>query len=264
MSIKSTSTTRLTKRHGHVVAITVALVLISSPSCSSYHRQELKATAMENNGVTSPMLTSDDQLISLVKQIAAGADEKSEAWKNLNTTPSAELSTRLQRIRNGLPDNDRRRISITFVLCLLGQDYENNKSLIVKEMLREPQQENPDADWELELVHRLIARGDTRLLPALFDMVPRADGAMAEAISGYVTYHMRNQPEQFLLALKPQRKELRRAVYWSLVHDELLTENDLASIRRYLGSVPNTTPTFDVAHEMLSALPQRLPNENNR
>jgi DNA-binding NarL/FixJ family response regulator len=47
-----------------------------------------------------------------------------------------------------------------------------------------PQQENPDSEWELVLVHRLIARGDTTLLPALFKMVPRADGAMAEAISG--------------------------------------------------------------------------------
>jgi hypothetical protein len=209
---------------------------------------------MQNNGVTNPIQSSDDQIISLVRQIAAGADEKSEAWKDLNTSPSAELIARLQRIRNGLQDNDRRRISIAFVLCLLGHDYENNKTLIVKEMLREPQQENPDADWELELVHRLIARGDAQLLPALFSMVPRADGAMAEAICGYVTYHMRNQPEQFLLALKPQRKELRMAVYWCLMHDELLTKEDLASIKRFLESVPKTSPTFDLAREMLSAL----------
>ena len=124
-------------------------------------------------------------------------------------------------------------------------------------MLREPHTQNPDSDWELELVHRLIARGDTQLLPALFKVVPWADGAMAEAVSGYVTYHIRNQPEQFLLQLKPQPKELRLAVYGCLMSDEVLTDESLASIKQYLESVPRTTPTFDVAHEMLSAIRKR-------
>lgn len=257
INTESASTIRLEKTHWYVLVIMVTLAFTGSVSCSSYPKQELRTTGNQNNGVTRSMQASDDQLMSLVNQIAAGADERSESWKALNNTPREELITRLQRIRDGLPDNDRRRISVAFVLCLLGHDYENNKSLIVKAMLREPHQENPDSDWELELVHRLIARGDTQLLPALFQMVPRADGAMAEAISGYVTYHMRNQPEQFLLELKPQPKELRLAVYWCLMHDELLTDEDLASLKRYLESVPKTGPTFNVAHEMLSAIRKR-------
>ena len=179
-----------------------------------------------------------------MKQIAGGADEKSDAWRALQDLPRAELISRLKTINQSLPERSRHRVAIAFVFCLLGHDYENNKALIVTEMLRGPNPGNADTDWQLGLIHRLIARGDTHLLPELFKLIPRADGGMAEAITGYVTYHIRNQPDQFLAELKPQPRELRQAVYWMLVHDELLTKQQFDSIKRYLKSVPKTNPHF--------------------
>ena len=83
---------------------------------------------------------------------------------------------------------------------------------------------------------------------------------MAEAITGYVEYHIQNQPAQFLVELKPQPRELRQAVYWTIVHDELLTKEQLASIKHYLESVPKRSPTFGVAHEMLVELRKHRAN----
>lgn len=231
-----------------------SLTLSSFLGCAVHVTQGLEPSARQREDVTSPMQVSDDQLMSLVSRIVAGADESSEAWKTLNTTPREELISRLQKIRNAIPKNDHRRVSVAFVLCLLASDYENNKSAIVRDLLKEPHNKNPYKDWEAELVHRLIVRGDSHLLPTLFETTAWADGAMAASLSGYLTYHMRNRPEQFLFELKPQREEIRQDVYKRLMQDELLTKEDLASMKRYLESVPKTSPTSDVAHEMLLTL----------
>ncbi|SRR5712692_4901810 len=241
-----------------------AMALLFFIGCPSHDRQEPEHNVMQKNDVGRRTQVSDDQLMSFVKQIAAGADEKSQAWKDLNTIRRDELVTRLQKIRDAISEDDHRRISVDFVLCLLGHDYENNKGAIVRDLLKEPHQKNPYNDWEAELVHRLIKRGDTRLLSTLFQIVSWADGAMAASLSGYLTYHMRNEPEQFLQELKPQPEGIRQGVYKRLMLDELLTKEDLTSIKRSLESVPKTDPTFDVAHEMLVALRKRHPNENNQ
>jgi len=234
-----------------------SLTLSSFLGCAVHGTQGLEPSARQKEDVTSPMQISDDQLMSLVSRIVAGADERSEAWNALNTTPREELISRLQQIRNAIPEDDHRRVSVAFVLCLLASDYENNKSAIVRDLLKEPHNKNPYNDWEAELVHRLIVRGDSHLLPTLFETTVWADGAMAASLSGYLTYHMRNRPEQFLLELKAQREEIRQDVYERLMQDELLTKEDLASIKRYLESVPKTSPISDVAHEMLTAVRKR-------
>jgi hypothetical protein len=228
-----------------------ALALPGYVSFSSHVPKDSSTVLQTHKGTAQ---VSDDQLMSLVKQIVGGADEKSDAWRALHGMPREELITRLETINQSLGHRNGHRVAIAFVFCLLGHHYENNKALIAAEMLRQPQIANPDADWELSLIHRLIARGDTRLLPELFKMLPQADGGMAQAITGYVVYHIQNQPDQFLVELKPQPSELRQAVYWTIVHDELLTKEQFDSIKQYLKSVPKTSPTFGVAHEMLVEL----------
>src|ERR1051325_5298806 len=235
------------------------LALAGGMKCSSDVPKDSATTMQTQNG---PAQVSDDQLMSLVKQIAGGADEKSDAWRELQGLPREELITRLETISQRLGTHDR--LAVAFVLCLLAHNYESNKALIVSEMLRGPNPGNAYTDWQLGLIHRLIARGDTHLLPDLFKMLPRADAGMAEAITGYVVYHIQNQPDQFLVELKPQPREVRKAVYWTIVHDELLTKEQFASIRQYLESVSKTSPTLGVAHEMLVELRKHRTDPKNQ
>ena len=241
-----------------VFSVLGALALPGYMNCSSRVPQD-SSTTMETQN--PPAQVSDDQLMSLVKP-AAGSDIESDALRALQNMPRAELITRLETISSRLGTQDR--LAVAFVLCLLGHNYESNKALIVTEMLRGPNPGNADTDWQLGLIDRLIVRGDTHLLPELFKMIPRADGGMAEAITGYVEYHIQNQPDQFLVELKPQSKEVRQTVYWTIMHDELLTNEQFNSIKQYLESVPKTSPTFGVAHEMLVELRKHRPGPNNQ
>lgn len=208
--------------------------------------------------MTDSAIVSDAQLMSIVKQIAAGADEESDSWKALNATSHEELVARLQRIQRAMPAENRERVSLAFVLCLLSYEYENNKDIILLDFSKEPHQKNSNADWEAELIHRLIVRGDTRLLPVLFEAAMWADGALAASLSGYLTYHLQKRPEQFLVELRPKSYAIRRGVYGRISSDELLQQKDLYSIMRYLESVPRNSALFGVAQEMLVSLRKGL------
>src|SRR6266542_843280 len=82
-----------------------AIALLFFVGCPSHDRQEPEHNVMQKNAMGRRTQVSDDQLMSFVKQIAAGADENSEAWKSLNTTPREELVNRLEKIRNDIPED---------------------------------------------------------------------------------------------------------------------------------------------------------------
>jgi hypothetical protein len=229
-----------------------ALTVFLACGFQSIHEPEMRqGQGSEGSGLVQ---YSDDDLMALVKQIAADSDRSSAAWKTLSSYPRQDLVTRLQKLMAAMPEDDRRRVAMMFVFCFLDYDYEGNSRAIVRALVKEPRVSNPDADWELQLVHRLVERGDSHLLPVLFETVFFADGAMAAGLSGYLVFHLRTRPEQFLDELKGEPPEIRRGVYDGVLEDELLTKEGLASIMRSLESVPKGSPTYTVAHEMLVTL----------
>lgn len=234
-------------------------------------RQERKAVSPEGPkrdlaSTNTPIGNDDEKLVKLVDQLAANGNEADSALGQLRSYPKPELTGSLGRIQNALATDDPQRVFISFALCNLNYDYEDNKKIVLDAFLRKrPYGQKFDVDWAASLIARLMELGDDGLLPIVFSAAEKADGAMAEELGGVYLHKWRSDPKVFLIGLKSAPITARRQVYFLLVNDELLTAEDRSKMRSYLRSAPHDPSVGPIAKEMLAAIPrlerQRRENE---
>jgi hypothetical protein len=224
--------------------------------CSSPEHSGQNAEA-KNKGQSPAKETEGEDLIKFVEVYSGSGADSGEAWSKLNSYPREDLISRLLRISDALPQNDHHRALIAFVLCNLDYHYSDNRKVIVNSFTDAPVYEHPFADWAGSMIDRLIERGDNDLLSNLFHATEWADGALASSLSGYLTKHLKDDPNAFLLRLKLEPKGIRYGVYRQILSDELLTDEDKTRIKVYLESVPSDSPTKRVAKEMSVALSKK-------
>lgn len=214
--------------------------------------QEVEVT--QRNVGASPR-KNGKELLRLVETFSgAEGHESDEAWRKLNAYPRQELINTLRQVSGDLPQDDRRRVLVAFVLCCFDYEYKDNRQIIINSLTAEPAYRDFYHDWSADLVNRLINRGDKELLTHLFAATEWADGAFSASLSGYLSTHMKNDPYTFLSTLRSEPELTRQRVYRQIRRDELLSKEDVRKLRTYLSSVNRESDLSQVAKEMLEAL----------
>lgn len=229
--------------------ILTPIVVGCSPANSSYRPRDAGQTLEAARTVRG----MDGKLIRQVREFARDEGPPGKrAWEELNAYPRQELIDSLLRLRGATPEGDPLRTDIAFVLCNFDHDYQANRSAITTAFAKT----SPHVFGEERLIIRLVARGDTDLLPVLFSAAGWSDGALSAGLSETFAEQLRSDPERFLLKLKDEPSGTRREVY-EVLSGTRLPENDVAEIRKYLKSVREDAAVAPVAREMLATLAAR-------
>lgn len=206
-----------------------------------------------------PVQDADASLLADVERFAAsGGGVSDKTWKRISSYPREDLVGRLNRISAALPEHDRRRVLIAFLLCNLDQDYPLNKKIVISGLAPKPQYRQFYGDWAAGLVIRLIQRGDRSLLPHLFTAAEWSDGAMTEELAGFFVEEIRAEPATFLADLKTVPPRDRREVY-TVIDASIFSDRDRKEIRGLLRSAAKNSDIAPVAREMLRALSSSSP-----
>ena len=119
--------------------------------------------------------------------------EKFERAEVIRTLKTAQLNA-----------SENRELSIAFLLAVLKDDYEVNRSKLLSALnewrLREYPQEN-NADLIASYLIDLTERGDTSLYPPLFEASDWADGAVSESLGMFYSQALNEHPKKFVAAL---------------------------------------------------------------
>jgi len=201
---------------------------------------------------------ADSDLLGLAKDFATSdKGKRDDAWKSLSTLSRVDLVSTLVRLRDNGTAVDSDRIAVAFLLCNLDSDYEANKSLIVAAVTKEPHHENILADWEAELIGRLISRGDRDLLTVLFKVSEWSDGALSASLSTIFEEQLTSDSAAFLSQLTLVSKNTRRKVY-ERFDEDTLTLDEIARVRAYLTSIQSEPKSMRslVARELATKLSQ--------
>ena len=153
------------------------------------------------------------EITKLVVTFSGDEDEESaEAWKKLSSYPPQQLAGKLLQISRSLPEDDRHRVLIAFILCNLNYDYQTNSEIVSSSLSEKSRYKHFD-DWAAALIFRLIEKGDKDLLPLLFASTKWSDGAFSTSLSGYLTKSFTKDPHFFLRKLGEQLKIIRYLTY---------------------------------------------------
>ena len=146
-----------------------------------------------------------------------------------------------------------RALGIAFLLAVLGEDYQLNKSKLVEELAgcrTKPHLEDANcrelvSDYLIELGRR----GDRSVLGSLFDISHTADGALAESLGDFYSDALDNYPAQFLLALKPYSyiEQWEVCSLAGRVDGGGMSDETIAKLKRTLTHIPATNGSL--AHE---------------
>ena len=235
----------------------VALFLVvsceSSSSRSTTNNQEPQTAMSQQKVATSPEGTlTDEALLALVKKFAAGIENEPAVLQDLARSAQTDVTGRLRRLQDAPAVDNRDKIAIAFLLCNLNYEVGANEAVIVRALTEEPHSRNFDADSEAELVGRLIRKGHTDLLPALFSSAQWSDGAMSEFLSDFFADQVRTAPQEFVRQLSRQPDSVRKSVYARLQLGGL-TNTDVDQFRKYSNSL--TDPAMkSVAREILTTI----------
>ncbi len=206
-------------------------------------------------------MMADKDLIEAVEVFASQGGEAGErAWKKMELSPRQDLNKSLERIRDTTKHNELLRIQIAYVLCVLGQDYDRNRTLVTSSMISRSNPNQLPRDEITLLIAGLIARGDKDLLQVLFPVSQWSDGSLSEALAATFVKETLANPDKFLLELKLQPKQIREKVY-ARFDEENLTIQDTKAIRAHLRTIPAKSPLTEVGRELdqtLSKLESRL------
>lgn len=219
-------------------------------SCQSIRSNASKST-QEAQSATSPQVLTDDALMSLVRKFNAGLENEQPVLQEISRYPRSETIERLRKLQQTLPENSSDTIAIAFMLCHLDYESASNKAIIVKAFTRLPHNQDPYADWEAELIRRLIDKGHRDLVPALLAASEWSDGALSESLSGFYAEQVRTAPQDFLSHLSTQPKNVRQAVYALAARE--LDDNDVDKLKAYLNSTSDPK-VKSVGQEMLPAV----------
>jgi hypothetical protein len=122
------------------------------------------------------------------------------------------------------------------LLCSLDYETTTYKTAIVKAFTKEPHNQNNDADWEAELLQRLIKKGHTDLLPELLRASEWSDGALSESLSDFFVDQLRTAPQDLVLQLSRQPSGVRRSVCRQIGYGEP-SADDLKNLNTYLATI---------------------------
>jgi len=258
-------------RNATVVLIAVLGHCLSACHAETMTQQQSKAVASETvtrdvSAANTSINSDDETIMKLVDQFAGNGSDAELAIKQLQSYPREKLAGSLLRMQKALDTDDPERAFISFALCNLNYDYQDNEKIVLDAYLRKRSyHQNFDVDWAASLIARLMERGDDALLPIVFSAAAKADGAMAEELGGVYLNKWRSDPKGFLIGLKSVPITSRRQVYFLLLNDELLTSEDSLKMKTYLRSASHDSTIGSIAKEMLSAIPnlekQRKENE---
>ena len=107
--------------------------------------------------------------------------------------------------------NPERGTGMSFLLAALGHEYNLNRDVLYSELIRCGDKDYPDdsncryliADYLMELGRR----GDTSVLPTLFGVTDKADGAFAQSLGVFFSDMLAERPREFLKMLSPLPKK---------------------------------------------------------
>ena len=221
----------------------VLLSLLLITSCQS------RASRTEQTPTRASL--TDEQLIALVNKLAQGAEVEPSVLQEIARYPRNETISQLVKLHDALPDGDASKASIAYLLCILDYETTTYKAAIVKVFTKEPHNKNNDADWEAELIQRLIKKGHTDLLPELLRASEWSDGALSESLSDFFVDQLRTAPQDFVLQLSRQPSSVRRNVCLQIGYGGPSID-DLKSLNTYLATIsdPNLKAT---GREILTA-----------
>lgn len=125
----------------------------------------------------------------------------------LESFERAEVIRVLQEAKGGVQGD--RALAITFLLAALKEDYPANRSKLLDALTECRRLPYPRqcADFVSSYLMELVRRGDVSLLKPLFDISDLADGGFGEALGDFYSEMLQEQPEQFLLALRPYSRQ---------------------------------------------------------
>jgi hypothetical protein len=229
-----------------VIFVFVSLCVVLSCSRRATNNEVAQAATTQQTGLT------DEALMALVKKFASGSENEPAVFQELARYPQTEIVERLRRLQGAAPVDSFDKVAIAFLLCNLNHEVEANKTVIVTALAQEPHARNLYADWDSDLIARLIKKGHKDLLPVLFSAAAWADGAMSEALSGFFADQVHAAPQEFVLQLSKQPAAIRKSVYADLRYAGLTTA-DLNDFKKYANSI--TDPNLKaVAREILAAI----------
>lgn len=195
---------------------------------------------------------TDEQLMSLVKKLSQGAEVEPAVLQEIARYPRNETISQLVKLHDALPDDDARKASIAYLLCSLDYETTTYKAAIVKSFTKEPHNKNNDADWEAELLQRLIKKGHHDLLPELLRASEWSDGALSESLSDFFVDQLRTAPQDFVVQLSGQPSSVRRSVCLQIGYGEPSTD-DLKNLNTYLATISDPDLKA-VGREILTAV----------
>ena len=233
-------------RHSVDVIMRLGFVLLSLLLITSC--QSLASRTEQTSTRTS---LTDEQLMALVKKLAQGAEVEPAVLQEIARYPRNETISQLVKLHDALPDGDAAKVSIAYLLCSLDYETTTYKAAIVKAFTKEPHNKNNDADWEAELLQRLIKKGHRDLVPELLRASEWSDGALSELLSDFFVDQLRTAPQDFVVQLSRQPGSVRRSVCREIGYGEPSTD-DFKNLNTYLATIsdPNLKAT---GREILAA-----------
>jgi|SRR5687767_10690588 len=133
-------------------------------------------------------------------------------WADVEVLDRFDRSEVIRVISEARPKaNKERATGMSFLLAALGHEYNSNRDVLYSELIGCGNKDYPDdsqcryliADYLMELGRR----GDASVLPALFGVTDKADGAFAQSLGGFFSDLLAERPREFLKMLSPLPKK---------------------------------------------------------
>ncbi|HKR61035.1 MAG TPA: hypothetical protein VJS64_15050 [Pyrinomonadaceae bacterium] len=156
--------------------------------------------------------------------------------------------------------NPERIIGISFLLSALGHEYSSNRDVLYSELNKCGDKSYPDdsncryliADYLMELGRR----GDASVLPALFDVTDKADGAFAQSLGGFYSDTLTERPQEFLkmLSLLPKKEQGNPCNHAGWEDGSGMGEERVNEVRKSLNALMRDESLAPVARRCLAGV----------
>ena len=237
----------------HIILLGVLLTTMFQCSCSAWTTKRNLQSA-SSNPIGQLTSSDDEQLLSEVLQFASSDERDSDsAWQRLQSRDRSNLIKHLTSISDASAPDDRNRAFIAFTFCNLDHEYASNRKVVISALSKKPRFQHLFGDWAVNLVRRLMIRGDRNLLVPLFNVSEWSDGAMSTDLAYAYSQALAADTGSFLLLLSLQ-SEVTRGRVLELLKSNSLTAEEMAKVRSYLKNVSHSSRLHLVAGQVMKAL----------
>jgi hypothetical protein len=233
----------------------LGILLTTTFQCScSARASEPDLHSVSSNPAGQSTSSDDEQLLREVQQFASSDERDADAaWRSLQSHDRSKLIKHLTRISDASTPDDRNRALIAFTLCNLGHEYASNRKIVVSALSKNPPFKQLLGDWAVDLVSKLMIRGDRDLLVPLFSVSEWSDGAMSTALAHAYSQALAADTGSFLQLLSSQSEATRDRVLELLKSNSLTTE-ETARVRFYLKNVSHSSKLHLIAGRVMKAI----------